>query len=101
MGWETRKRGGRYYIRSKKVNGRVRREYIGGGEVGRLASEMDALEREERRIEAEAIRRERVRSEELDGNVDSIWRAVEDLVKTILENVGFHCHKGEWRRKRG
>ena len=45
MGWETRQRGGRYYIRSKKVKGRVVREYIGGGDLGELASAMEALDR--------------------------------------------------------
>jgi hypothetical protein len=29
MAWETRKRGGACYIRSRRLNGRVIREYIG------------------------------------------------------------------------
>ena len=37
MGWDK----GKYYSRSKKVNGRVVREYVGGGRVG-LAGELMA-----------------------------------------------------------
>ena len=33
MGWER----GRYYTRSKKVNGRVVREYVGTGQLAALA----------------------------------------------------------------
>ena len=42
--WEKRKRGGLYYTRSRKVNGRVVREYVGSGALGELAALMDAQE---------------------------------------------------------
>ena len=44
MGWDK----GRYYTRSKKVNGRVVREYIGAGRVAELVAQQDTLEREKR-----------------------------------------------------
>ena len=56
MGWE---KDGRYYTRSRKVNGRVVREYIGGGEVGALVAQMDAIERERRDFERECWRLEK------------------------------------------
>lgn len=61
MGWETRKRGGRYYTRSRKVGGRVVREYIGTGPIAELIDEQDAAERTERAAEREQLRRARVR----------------------------------------
>src|SRR4051794_39320882 len=52
MGWER----GRYYTRSRKVNGRVVREYVGSGYVAELAAQLDGLDRDQRESEADARR---------------------------------------------
>jgi hypothetical protein len=65
MGWENRERGGHYYTRSRKVDGRVVREYVGGGVIGELAARFDEAEREKRKIEATMERLERARVESL------------------------------------
>ena len=70
MGWER----GKYYTRSRKVNGRVVREYVGVGRIGELAAELDAIERDKR--EEEALDHRRIRAEQ-----DDLAAMLSDLIK--------------------
>ena len=102
MAWEKRERGGPYYTRSKKVNGQVTREYIGGGALGEIAARMDALERRRREEEAARWREERERLEVLDGIMEELYEAAETLANATLVAAGYYQHKrGEWRKRRG
>jgi hypothetical protein len=99
--WERRERGGLYYTRSRKENGRVVREYVGGGVLGELAARMDAEDRRRRQEEAAAWREERERLEELAGLVDELCEDVETIVRCALLVAGFRRHKrGGWRKRR-
>ena len=99
--WERRKRGGLYYTRSRKVSGRVVRQYVGAGVLGELAARMDAEGRQRREEEAAAWREERERLEELAGLVDEFCREVETMVRATLLAAGFRRHnRGEWRKSR-
>jgi hypothetical protein len=64
MGWD---KGGRYYTRSKRVNGRVVREYVGGGAKGEEAARQDALQRQQRRDERTAELAEQAKIAVLDA----------------------------------
>lgn len=101
MAWERRDRGGLYYTRSKKVNGRVEREYIGGGVFAEIAALLDAEKRRRREIGAAVWREERADMEDLDSRVEEFCEGVEDIACAALLVAGFRKHKrGEWRRKR-
>jgi len=101
MAWERRERGGLYYTRSKKVNGRIVREYVGGGLLGEVSARMDANERRQREEEASLWREERERLEALDGLTEGLYEAAEVLTRAALVAAGYHQHRrGEWRRKR-
>src|SRR5262245_17598348 len=97
MGWDR----GRYYTRSKKVNGRVVREYVGTGGVAELAAQMDALEREQRQLDALALRNEQAELAAIDAEMKTLTEVTDLVARAALVASGFHQHKrGEWRRRR-
>jgi hypothetical protein len=100
MGWENRERGGQYYTRSRKVDGHVVREYVGGGLIGELAARFDEAEREKRKIEAAMVRLESERIEALVAPVVELCEVVEVLYRATLVDGGYRRYQGKWRRKR-
>ncbi|HLW63957.1 MAG TPA: hypothetical protein VKS79_01475 [Gemmataceae bacterium] len=96
MGWDK----GRYYTRSKKVNGRVVREYIGAGEAGQLVARIDENERELKKAKRDAEHARRVKADALDASLDDFCKLAESLAHAALGVTGFHQHKGEWRKQR-
>jgi hypothetical protein len=100
MGWETRDRGNRYYTRRRRVEGRVVREYIGGGLAGGMAAEADRIERERRKAEEQRQKRELERLEALAAPVEELHEAAAVLARAHLIAAGCHRHKGEYRRAR-
>jgi hypothetical protein len=96
-----RERGSLYYTRSKKVDGRVIREYVGGGTLGHLIALQDAQERRRWEEEAASWKQERERLEALVAPVEQLCEATEVLYRATLLAAGFRRHqRGEWRRKR-
>lgn len=91
-----------YYTRSRKVNGRVIREYVGGGVRGETAARMDAQARRSKEEEAASWREEREQLEALDSLTAELYEAAEVLAEATLLASGYHQHKrGEWRKRRG
>jgi len=102
MGWERRQRGGLYYTRSKKMNGRVLREYVGGGIGGQLAALIDEERRAERQANATALRAEQAQIEEAERTLESLTELSKRVTRGVLQVAGYRQHnRGEWRRRRG
>ncbi len=101
MAWETRYGRGRYYSRSRRQNGRVVREYIGRGPAAELAAEVDWRERDERETRRRTERQTRQELTREDAPVKSLHDDVETVARCALLVAGFHCHRGEWRMRRG
>jgi hypothetical protein len=99
MGWD---KGGRYYTRSRKVNGRVVREYVGTGRVAELVAQTDALERQRRQLEALDLRDQKDELATIDADVKTMSERIDLVVRAALLAAGYRQHKrGEWRRRRG
>jgi hypothetical protein len=98
--WERRKRGGLYYTRSLRRNGRIVRRYYGCGPRAELNEALDAEEAEDRLARAKERRREREAPEALGDAIRSLTEAIQRGVTATLETDGFHRHKGQWRKMR-
>jgi hypothetical protein len=98
MGWDK----GRYYTRSKRVDGRVVREYLGTGRVAELAAQLDALERGKRQLAAQAQRGEKAERAALAAECKTLTETADLVACAALLAAGYHQHKrGEWRKRRG
>jgi hypothetical protein len=97
MGWER----GLYYTRSKKVKGRVVREYVGAGQIGVLAAELDSIERDRREWEAEEWQAVRADLDEIAATLADLNERCDFLTRAALIVAGYRLHKrGEWRKQR-
>jgi hypothetical protein len=100
MGWDLKVRGGRYYYRSRKVNGRVVKEYVGKGPAAELTALLDRRRRQERREARLALLQERAAL----AHVDLLLREASELTNALAAAAlllsGWHEHRGSWRRRR-
>jgi len=101
MGWERRQRGGRYFYRSVRVDGRPRKVYLGNGPAARAQARLDQARRRERHDAREALRAEQARLAAAEVALDGFRLLTGLLLRATLLLGGLHEHRGEWRRRRG
>jgi hypothetical protein len=90
-----------YYYRSRRDGEKVRKFYVGAGDVAQMASRLDEVERLSREEETIHWKAERERLERSATFLQELEEAAEVLVRAQLLASGFHLHKGQWRRQRG
>lgn len=99
MPWEARGPN-LYYYRKRRVDGRVVSRYVGPGILGVFAEVNDRERRcdahDGRRAAEGQIRRWRT----IDANLARFCECMEDIVAAALGRMGYHRHKGQWRRCR-
>jgi hypothetical protein len=100
VGWEQRQRGTSYYTRSRRVDGEVRREYVGCGILGEIAALEDEHERRQLREEAGYWNEEKERLKQDVAFLQELEEAANILIRAHLIAAGCHRHRGEWRRLR-
>lgn len=102
MAWESRAEAGRYYTRSRRVNGVVIREYIGSGAAGELVHELDVEERRQREQRRMQFKEAQRQDAELDARLDALIEPADGVARGLLILAGCHQHnRGEWRRRNG
>ena len=93
---------GPYYTRSRRVDGRVVREYVGRGPLADIIAQADEAEREAHRLQRRREREQMEQDRRLDETFSTYSAGVDELLRSALEAAGYHQHKrGEWRRARG
>jgi hypothetical protein len=97
MCWER----GRYYTRTRKVDGGAIREYLGRGPEAHLAAALDAARRQERKARRLALQAEAERRRAVDLPLRAFGRLSDLLAGAALVLAGFHRHdRGPWRKVR-
>jgi hypothetical protein len=96
-----KRNGSLYYYRSERVDGRVRKVYLGSGRLAELRAEVDRAERRRREADRERERAELERLEALAAPVRELDERTEVLARAYLVAVGYRRTKGEWRLRRG
>jgi hypothetical protein len=99
MAWEERN-GKPYYYQSEREAGKVRKKYIGIGEIAELIAHADATRQRVREARRERGRQELEHVRNLVAPALELDDAVDALVRAHLVAGGYHRHKGEWRRER-
>ena len=100
MAWE--KRGGKlYYYRSIRDGERVRKEYVGTGEMAEVLARGDELIRRKQAEEHDRDRAEVECIETFTAPVVELLKVSITLARAELVAAGYHRYKGEWRLRRG
>jgi len=94
MGWETRN-GRRYYYEKKRMGGKVVSRYVSRG-LAEFCEATNQLLAECRRT----WRTLKAQEEEIDWRIDEVCEEIETGIRGMLFALGFHLHKGQWRKKR-
>jgi hypothetical protein len=87
-----------YYYQHKRIDGKPRRVYVGGGLLGELAARLDARDQAQRAAQDTQRRLQRARDRDIHRAIDGEYQRLRGLVAALLEASGYYQHKREWRK---
>jgi hypothetical protein len=100
MAWEKRP-GGLYYYTSRRVGGRVVKEYFGRGPLAKMAADLDARPHRERQSQAEILGAERAKLGPAEDAMESLDEACRLMTEAAFTAAGYHRQNySAWRKKR-
>jgi hypothetical protein len=99
VAWE-RRGSNLYYYQSERIDGRVRKKYVGAVEVAEAIAHADETIRRSRVAHSERARIELEEVRTLASAGEELCKAAEILAAAELVAAGYHRHKGEWRMRR-
>jgi hypothetical protein len=100
MGWDKKGKAGPYYYRSRKVDGRVTKEYLGRGPDADEAAAVDEEARVRRRAHQSTRAETMARVAAATQLTCDLSVCVDLIVRAKLLLSGFYFHRGEYRRRR-
>jgi hypothetical protein len=92
--------GNLYYYRSVRDGEKVRKVYMGSGELARIAHEREIRNRAAEERERQEELKEREKLEALASPVVGLCEVAEILVRAHLIAGGYRRYQGHWRLRR-
>ena len=100
MGWDHKGRGGPYYYRSVREGDRVRKVYVGKGEAAEEHARQVADRRQQRQADREVREAELAQVAEAEQCLHDLHVNAGQMLQAVMLSMGYHNHKGQWRRRR-
>ena len=92
--------GNLYYYRHVRDGDRVRKIYVGSGELARIAYEQDLIKRTIRKHKQQEEREEWEELEGLASSVEEFCDVTEILTRAYLIASGYRRYQRHWRKRR-
>jgi hypothetical protein len=89
-----------YYYRTVRSGDKVRKIYLGAGELARIVHEREIMNRTLKAAKRDRDREELEHLEALAAPVMELCEISDVLTRAAIVASGFHRHKGEWRMAR-
>ena len=99
MAWESRGQK-RYYYRVQKANGRVRKLYLGAGDLARQAAAHDEARKARRAADQAELAELQTSLTTVEQIAAEVQHGVDLLTEATLLALGYQERRGEWRRRR-